>query len=145
MTETDIQKGLRSLFVNNDYHLFNQYIFSHEGESDYFSITKSGLLIEVEVKISRSDFFADFKKPKHKYLKVLMGKQSHIVENMGVNTYSGDILAKYKMGILEEEDSWRRQTNHWFYNTRIRHRIVEVRAPFTRIHIREMKKLLLPM
>ena len=34
-------------------------------EADVLSATKSGLLVEWEIKISRSDFFADFKKRKH--------------------------------------------------------------------------------
>lgn len=34
-------------------------------ESDLFGISKSGYAMEIEVKISRGDFFQDFKKPKH--------------------------------------------------------------------------------
>lgn len=36
-------------------------------EMDVMSVTKSGLICEFEVKISRSDFKADFKKIKHQY------------------------------------------------------------------------------
>ena len=42
--------------------LENTYIF--RWESDFFAISKSGLVHEIEVKISRSDFKADFKKVK---------------------------------------------------------------------------------
>ena len=35
-------------------------------ECDVLSITKSGYATEYEIKISRSDFKADFKKPKHR-------------------------------------------------------------------------------
>jgi hypothetical protein len=44
----------------------NKYIFDHDWESDFFSVTKSGYIYEVEVKISKSDFTADFVKFKHK-------------------------------------------------------------------------------
>ena len=37
-------------------------------ECDVLSITKSNYICEYEVKISRSDFKADFKKPKHKLI-----------------------------------------------------------------------------
>ena len=38
--------------------------FQIHGKSDYLSLTKSGYLYEGEVKISKSDFKADFKKRK---------------------------------------------------------------------------------
>lgn len=46
------------------YFLNNLYVFSNSWESDYLSLTKSGYLYEGEVKISKSDFKADFKKEK---------------------------------------------------------------------------------
>lgn len=46
------------------YFLNNLYVFSNTWESDYLSLTKSGYLYEGEVKISKSDFKADFKKEK---------------------------------------------------------------------------------
>lgn len=44
------------------YYLNNLYVFSNSWESDYLSLTNSGYLYEGEVKISKSDFKADFKK-----------------------------------------------------------------------------------
>lgn len=44
------------------YFLNNLYIFSNCWESDYLTLTKSGYLYEGEVKISKNDFKADFKK-----------------------------------------------------------------------------------
>lgn len=38
------------------------------GECDVISISKSNYIYEYEVKISRSDFFADFKKEKHGFM-----------------------------------------------------------------------------
>lgn len=42
----------------------NTNMLAYCGESDFIAVTKKGLLHEVEVKVSRSDFFADFKKVK---------------------------------------------------------------------------------
>lgn len=146
MTETDIQKGLRSLFVNNDYHLFNQYVFDHKGESDYFSITKSSLLIECEIKISRSDYFADFKKTRHKYLTAIWEKKRFMVENKGLDNWSGDVICKFRSGKMrfEERRAWIKQCNHWMYTAVIHQWIEEVRAPVTRIKIHDLQKKLLP-
>jgi hypothetical protein len=44
------------------YHINGLYVFSHTWESDFLALTKSGYLYEGEVKISKSDFKADFKK-----------------------------------------------------------------------------------
>ena len=55
-----IGKSLRQLFRTHDYKLHNQYIY--DWESDFFCISASGYAVEVEIKISYSDFKADFKK-----------------------------------------------------------------------------------
>lgn len=60
MNERIIQQQVYSLFQNYDYKLFNTFMFAWE--SDFFAISKSGYSVEVEVKISRSDFKADEKK-----------------------------------------------------------------------------------
>lgn len=54
------------------YYMNNLYVFSNSWESDYLALTKSGYLYEGEVKISRNDFKADFKK-ENKHL-ILEGK-----------------------------------------------------------------------
>ena len=46
------------------YLMNNLYVFSNSWESDYLSLTNSGYFYEGEVKISKSDFKADFKKEK---------------------------------------------------------------------------------
>jgi hypothetical protein len=72
MTSIDIYKTLFREFNNYDYQLRNTFLFSWE--SDFFAISKSGYSIEVEVKISKSDFKADYNKTtfsgikKHDYL-----------------------------------------------------------------------------
>ena len=60
MTSQDIKRKLYRYYENSDYKLFNTFVFDFE--SDFFCMTKSGHVIECEIKISRSDFFADFKK-----------------------------------------------------------------------------------
>lgn len=55
-----IYKACRHHLGTNKHILSNSYVF--DWESDLFALTKAGYAIEVEVKISRSDFLADFKK-----------------------------------------------------------------------------------
>jgi hypothetical protein len=57
---TDIKSALSSRFSNYMYDLFNTYVYGWE--SDYFSISKTGYTVEVEIKVSKSDFKADFNK-----------------------------------------------------------------------------------
>jgi len=61
-----VQKKVGSLFSNHDHHFLNRCIFGYDWESDFFSVTSSGYLYEVEVKISKADYQADFIKFKHK-------------------------------------------------------------------------------
>lgn len=63
MTEKLIQKALFNKFYSHEYKFVNVYYF--ENESDWLSFLPNGFCYEVEVKISRSDFKADFKKNKH--------------------------------------------------------------------------------
>lgn len=58
-----IQKSVNSLFWGHDHKFTN--VFIHAWEADFFSVTSHGYSYEVEIKVSRSDFLADFKKPKH--------------------------------------------------------------------------------
>ncbi|TDQ12199.1 hypothetical protein [Pedobacter metabolipauper] len=58
MTTREVHEAVKVLFGNYDYPLFNSFVF--EWESDFFAISKSGYSVEVEVKVSRSDFKRDF-------------------------------------------------------------------------------------
>lgn len=63
MSEKDITDALFSFYSgNNKYRLSNAYIFKSDWESDFFVQKQNGYCYEFEVKISRSDFFADRKK-----------------------------------------------------------------------------------
>jgi hypothetical protein len=66
MNAKQIQESISGLFANHNHIFLNRYIFSNDWESDFFSVTNSGYLYEVEVKISKSDYKADFDKFKHK-------------------------------------------------------------------------------
>lgn len=66
MDEKQIQSALWKHLNNRPYNFINTYFF--ENESDFLSFTASGYCYEYEVKISRSDFKADFKKPRFKIL-----------------------------------------------------------------------------
>lgn len=72
-TEELIVDKLRWHFLGSStvrYHINGLYVFSHTWESDFLALTKSGYLYEGEVKISKSDFKADFKKKdKHTLLR----------------------------------------------------------------------------
>lgn len=69
MNSSYIKNQLSAMFSNYEYKLHNTYVF--EWESDFFAISKSGYSVEVEIKISRSDFLADFKKTNY------VGKNKH--------------------------------------------------------------------
>lgn len=68
VTEWDIQNKLWSHLQYQKKHNFiypnNASMFCWE--ADMISVTGSGYIHEYEIKISKSDFKADFKKPKHK-------------------------------------------------------------------------------
>jgi hypothetical protein len=67
MTATEIIRAVRELYHNQEYKLNNTYWYGWE--ADFGCISSNGYITEVEVKISRSDFWADFKKvDKHRYL-----------------------------------------------------------------------------
>ncbi len=78
MTAKYIQTALLHQYNKQQYHLLNSYIYNWE--SDYFHLNKTGYSVEIEIKISRSDFRADFKKEKHKLFNSL-GEE--IIENRG--------------------------------------------------------------
>lgn len=60
MNSTDIKKRLFQCFINYNYKLFNSFVF--DWECDFFAISKTGYSIEIEIKISKADFKADYKK-----------------------------------------------------------------------------------
>jgi hypothetical protein len=67
LTERKVLDVLASEFVGRGHTLAvnNIYMFSWRNESDLVSITGTGYIWEYEVKLSKSDFHADFKKLRH--------------------------------------------------------------------------------
>ncbi len=78
LSEGDIQNILSIHFLTPNakkYEMENLFVFGWE--SDYLCITKSDLIYECEIKISRSDFQNDFKHKKEKHL-LLESKEKDI-------------------------------------------------------------------
>lgn len=74
VSEGEVCKSLNSYFIGNcRYKLANAFIFKHDWESDFFVQKQNGYSYEFEIKISRSDFFAD-KKKVDKHLILANGK-----------------------------------------------------------------------
>lgn len=83
-----IYDACRHLFLA-DHKLENSFMF--DWESDIFLITKSKLTVEIEVKISRSDYFADFSKVrKHNLFKCYKKNYAPYRKNQHANRYAYD-------------------------------------------------------
>lgn len=67
MKAEHVYKSVRIFTWNHDHKFENVYV--HDWEADLFSVTATPYSYEIEVKVSRSDFFADFKKVKHELFK----------------------------------------------------------------------------
>jgi hypothetical protein len=80
----DILKAVRRHFHNYDYKLFNAYMYNWE--CDFFAVSTSNYAVEVEVKISRSDFLADFKKTDKHHL-FTNHKKEYILEKYPFRPY----------------------------------------------------------
>ena len=94
MTVREIQQSINRHFKTHKYELNNSYVF--DWESDFFSITTSGYAYEVEIKLSRSDFFADFKKDKHKLFKMVKEGKTGYWLNSGPSFEGDRINIRYK-------------------------------------------------
>lgn len=77
MTSSKVYDAVRSYVSNHDHKFEN--VFVYQWESDSFSVTSSNYVYEIEVKVSRSDFLADFKKPKHHFFKGIRNEHSILV------------------------------------------------------------------
>jgi hypothetical protein len=86
MTSKEVYKAMRSFVSNHDHKFENVYV--HQWEADCFSVTSSNYSYEIEVKVSRSDFFADFKKPKHHFFKNIRDDHSILREEQSWIQYN---------------------------------------------------------
>jgi len=71
MTSKEIDKALRSHFQNNSrYMVSNVYPFdSYYKEIDFLVVKENGIILDIEIKVTRADFKAYFKKKKHEILR----------------------------------------------------------------------------
>jgi len=141
---TNIIRMLYQHFVNYEYRLNNAFVYLWE--SDFFAMSKSGYFVEVEVKVSRSDFFRDFEKDKHRLFKAHLAKRSIYFTSTSAR---GDLICAYKEGQLDSEGQsyWTVLHNgkrgYWvndWQNVSIRHYKREIWSEATRIHAREVGK-----
>lgn len=139
LTEKIIQKALFMNFYSHYYKFINVFYFNNE--SDWLSFLPSGYCYEVEIKISRSDFKADFKKPRHEiHSKNNSGNQFYI-ERRGEKRLSDptwDFCKNFpELVIADERMSYR----HNRYNEMDIHLYF---TPYSTIEIREINHQKLP-
>src|SRR6185437_622890 len=145
MDAADINMMLyRGLFGNYDYRLHNSFVYSWE--SDFFAMSAGGYCVEVEVKISRGDYFRDLEKEKHLLFRALLEKRSFYITRRETK---GDEVCRFLNGTLanvyygqERQWNWRyHETRHgkvgvWVNdgtNARISWEMKTVYAPATGI------------
>lgn len=153
MKTSDIAKSLFGHFQNYEYKLSNSYVFNWE--SDFFAMSKSGYCMEVEVKVSRSDFFADFKKEeKHRMLKDRFDKKEYFIYRFSDMTPAWEsLIVEYETSTINfqfGENNWRYdwESKKYIVNDYgkafFRKRRVSVYAPHTRINIRPFSEIKTP-
>ena len=77
MKADEIQVYLRKKFKRDRMNISNMYVFGEE--SDFLTFSYKDQTHEFEVKVSRNDFKADFKKSKHEYFEqVLSGNVTYM-------------------------------------------------------------------
>ena len=97
-----IYKEIEKWFINHNHRFRNKYIFKSDWESDFFCVSDSDYCIEVEVKVSKGDFKADFKKEKHTFFKqVLLNEPYFITKKAETHKYEQEILWDEKIGVVK--------------------------------------------
>jgi hypothetical protein len=130
----------------------NSYVF--DWESDLFSVTKSGNVYEVEMKISKADYRKDFEKEKHQLFRSNVQGKTHHITGHPAHRYSWDaarLIAKFICPNVE----WQYPDGYYYdYRARkyvtgygelfIRNQQVEIMAPCTTISIKAIQDILCP-
>jgi hypothetical protein len=150
--ERDLQQAVRRLFHNHQYILVNSFVFNWE--SDLFSVTKSGNVYEVEMKISKADYRKDFEKEKHQLFKSnTEGKTHHIFHRPG-HRWAWDqarVIGRHSY----QEVTWQHPEGYYYDyklgthvtgygESFIRQKQVELMAPCTAITIKPITDILCP-
>lgn len=100
-TEKKAQLILENHFLSKNtkqYEITNLYVFNWE--SDYLTITKSGYVYEVEIKISRADFFNDFKHKEEKHILL----ESNVLHDLHPNDCPNYFYYAVPEGLITEEE-----------------------------------------
>lgn len=74
MTEKDIVRLLEFHSTKDYMYVSNSFVFSEE--SDFLSFSYQDIAHEFEIKVSRTDYFKDFKKRKHRLMEMLTDKKT---------------------------------------------------------------------
>jgi hypothetical protein len=152
ISERHLQKAVRQLFHNHQYILVNSFVF--DWESDLFSVTKSGNVYEVEMKISKADYRKDFEKDKHLLFKSNVQGKTHSITGYPAHRYAWDparVIGKFSY----QEIHWQYPDGYyWDYKLRcyitgygaslFRKQQVELMAPCTTITIKPLQDVLCP-
>lgn len=135
MNEKIIQRVLFNNFSSHKYKFCNVFYF--ENESDFLSFMPNGYCYEMEIKISKSDFKADFKKIKHNIHSSNQSGNKYYLQNLGVRRIHNPTWEQCKnfpeLIESEERNDYRGGTslNIWF-------------SVSSGIEIREVKNKALP-
>lgn len=72
LTAKDVLDYLKDSYKDAHYFVPNVYFFGHPYcETDALIVRTNGILVDVEIKVSKADYFADFKKTqKHKIFRI---------------------------------------------------------------------------
>lgn len=154
INEGTISKALHKKFETQFYQLSNAYVFSWE--SDFFSVSKEKYCQEIEIKISKADFFNDFEKQKHKIFQASIEEKEIIFISHGQGV--GEKICEYKTASLQSpyfhsfRDKTHQQKYHYEHHDyldgfrwfRLQERIEVAYAPATKIKPIYLQKTLYP-
>ncbi len=152
ISERDLQQAVRRLFHNHQYILPNTYVFNWE--SDLFSVTKSGNVYEVEMKISKADYKKDFEKEKHHLFRSNVQGKSHHITGHPAHRYEWSV-ARVIGKFSYQEVTWQHPKGYTrdyrtadyvtgYGNSFIQRKEVEILAPCTKIVIKPLSDILCP-
>lgn len=119
ISEHHLQEAVRSLFSNHRYVLVNSFVF--DWESDLFSVTKTGTVYEVEMKISKADYWRDFEKEKHFFFKHTGAGRIHERDprertEWGLNNYDFDFATRKMIVYPYCKSKWHDSTKFFIPN-----------------------------
>lgn len=117
----------------------NVFLFGEE--SDFLSVSRERLSHEFEIKISRSDFKADFKKAKHLEMKaILEGKEFATIPGKQTDTCSIEsLLSNYENYLNNYSNHWAEFKRPWTeYRPKFREIPYSCRVTFNKIILRNL-------